>query len=405
MKKISYLLMLSLSISINLLAQSGLLSSNSSGNQSGKAIFNGVWEWDAAAMGSTPMLAKFLTISDQNGNSNNGVIKVTMTPDNVKQSYANWIVGSNQPTALTWWSSNKYYTVEVGGITVRNSKKELIGYTKYELAIFRDNKLPNYLLEGVLIETSWSKPRNTNIQVQPVTKVLQTGLWFNKQLKEQAATTVYNINYDSIVNIIKNGFKPIQSITSSAIKLPDFPPGNIFWKPNFIIKDVEFETLTVDSEKNKNNQGINSLFQNKAEYRGSFEIGLFANVNNRDMLRWTTQKVFDFTIAKPNNRYLLIGLNEIKPSLENYSKGFVVSKNEFNNIKLRVFGILNEIDGPFEFDGEGANRQIEPATVLLNNSGNNQVFKEVLLKDLHFGDNVVDISQNGKTFRLHFTIE
>jgi len=367
-----------------------------------KPILNGVWEWDAVAMQGKPVIAKFITISDQNGTTNNGKSKITMTPDDVKNTYSNWIAGTNIPADIFYTTFGNYYYSTVGGYRNRNAKGEIIATGEYIVSFTRLPNTPNHIITGALILRSWNKPIG-NIQNRGGESIVLVGQWINKALQQANITTT------SSVVITPDLLKKAFISEGIAVKKPlevDLPPAKLTWKPTYSITDIEFETLTVDSEKDaiEKNNTIVPYYKNKAEYRGSFNMGTFVSVNGNNINRWNAGTIFDYAYNK-SPRLLVIGLNEIVDSKENYSKAFGVAQNEFNITRIRLFGTLAEIDGPFESGSDMSTdsyRKMENPTQLLYT--NPSIFKEVFLKDLVFGDNKIDISKDGKTFRLHFTI-
>jgi hypothetical protein len=369
-------------------------------NSQQKPTLNGIWEWDAAAMQGKPVIGKFLSISDQNGSTENGTAKLTFTPEAVQDTYANWTAGTRTANEVFYNSIDKYYYIKVGGYRNRNAKGEIIATGEYIVSFNKLPNTPNHIINGALILRSWNKPNTSTVQNRGGEEVLLTGQWINKNLAPKENTAITAVNAQTIIN----AFNP----KSIQLKEPldiDLPPRKIQWKPTLKITDIEFETLTVDSEKKAldKESGFDELYRNKAEYRGTFSIGVFAPVNGNFIKRWETSAVFNYEVST-SPRLLVLGLKQIVASKENYTKSFVITENEFNTMNLRIFGSLSEIDGTFEAPTDYSSsvyRQPETPTTLLSNN----VFKEIPLKSLLSGDNVIDIIKNSKTFRLHFTID
>lgn len=369
-------------------------------NSQQKPTLNGVWEWDAAAMQGKPMIGKFLSISDQNGSTENGTAKLTFTPEAIQDTYANWTAGTRTSSEVFYNTFDKYYYIRVGGYTNRNAKREIIATGEYIVSFNRLPGTPNHIINGALILRSWNKSNTPTVQNRGGEEVLLVGQWINKTLMPSENAAITTANAQTIIS----AFTPKSIQVNRPLDI-DLPPQKLKWKPTFKITDIEFETLTVDSEKKAldKESGLDEFYRNKAEYRGTFSIGLFAPVNGNFINRWQTTAVFKYEVST-SPRLLVLGLKQIVASKENYSKVFGVGENEFNTVQLRVFGSLFEIDGTFEAPTDyssTAYRQAETPTALLSNN----VFVEVPLKNLISGDNVLDITKNGKTFRLHFTIE
>lgn len=176
-------------------------------------------------------------------------------------------------------------------------------------------------------------------------------------------------------------------------------PINLSQAASYTIDNIQFETLTVDSETGIYSSKQEEWCKDIAEYTGLLNLkvlraktgGLQANLG----------VIFDHAQRK---NALFLKLKEIVNCRLTISKTFTIPQADFQTATLRFEGRLTDIDAPF-LDEESGNdlsgKARKPNDVNLQLSSQ---FTDVLLKDLKVGYNFIDINRNGKSFRIHFII-
>lgn len=176
-------------------------------------------------------------------------------------------------------------------------------------------------------------------------------------------------------------------------------PLNLPQAPSYTLDNIQFETLTVDSELGIYEDKTQEWCKDMAEYTGYLNLkvlraktgGLQANLGT----------IFDYDERRDA---LYLKLKEIVDCTSTFSKTFIVPQADFQTAILRFEGRLTDIDAPY-FDAESGNTLSGKARP--SNDVNLQLssqFTDVLLKDLKVGYNFIDINRNGRSFRIHFTI-
>lgn len=384
--------------------------SNQNKNNNLALQLNGGWQWDKNAMSNATVIAQNLSIRQNNGTTN-VTVQLAGVPEMVKSRCNNWEgIGTKE---MTWYNTGGYYRTEIGGYTNRNSQGVIESYARYYLHLYRNEQTPAHILLGTVIEEKWTKPSSDRVKVQPSATVVYSGQWFHPGMNQGKTSTDgkkfgTEKNIQDMITQITQKEPVVFTSAKPGISLPQKSPGTpLTPQSGYKISQIRIESLQTDDERDVFGEKIIPSFQNKAEFGGELTLRLVATVQGKNLVRFNVGEVLDQPVKNGVIQYQTLQRGEKQAARGPFSTYMGVAVNEFEQLSMELSGFLQEVDPVFA-DPEVANgnpptgkkfRKPEHTTLQTKEQST-----RIPLKSLRWGENHLDITANGKSFRVWFTL-